>query len=58
MIDLADFKRQYLDHEIDFSEGGEAPDFNEWVKALENDPEYLEKREQELDEELGKDRIF
>ncbi len=34
------------------------PDFNQWVKALENDPEYLEKNELRLDKELGKDRLI
>ena len=29
------------------------PDYNAWVKALENDPQYLKKREQEL-----KDLVF
>jgi len=33
-------------------------DFNAWKDALEADPEYLKKREAELDESLGKDRIF
>ncbi len=40
------------------SDSPEYPDFNDWVKALENDPEYLEKNELRLDEELGKDRLI
>jgi len=34
------------------------PNFNGWVKALEKDPEFIEKTEKRLDDELGKDRLI
>ncbi len=34
------------------------PDFNQWVVELEKDPDYLEKAEKRLDDELGNDRLF
>ena len=34
------------------------PDYNGWVKALDNDPDYIGKVEKQLDNELGKDRLF
>ncbi len=34
------------------------PDFNAWMKVVEKDKDYLAKREKELDDELGKDRLF
>ena len=43
---------------IDGEDCDHYPDFNEWVKALEQDPDYIAKQEKRLDDELGKDRIF
>ena len=37
---------------------GVYPDFNTWVEALENDPDYIKKVEKRLDIELGVDRVF
>ncbi len=34
------------------------PDFNGWIKALEADPDYIQKVEKQLDKELGVNRIF
>ena len=34
------------------------PEFNAWKDALEKDKDYLEKREKELDDELGRDRLL
>jgi hypothetical protein len=34
------------------------PDFNKWVEELEKNPDYIEQVEKNLDEELGKNRIF
>ncbi len=34
------------------------PDFNAWMKAVDENKDYLVKREKELDEELGSDRII
>jgi len=45
--------------EDDYAPESELPvNFNAWKDALEADPDYLKKREAELDRELGKDRIF
>ncbi len=32
--------------------------FNDWVRELEEDTDYLAKVEKRLDDELGKDRLF
>ncbi len=45
--------RRYLAPEVTLP-----PDFNAWMKAVEKDKDYLAKREKELDDELGKDRLF
>ena len=34
------------------------PDFNEWQKHLDADPNYIKKHEAALDKELGVNRLF
>ena len=48
----------YKSEDIDGELCDSYPDYNEWVKALEGDPDYIAKVEKQLDRELGKDRLF
>jgi len=33
-------------------------DYNEWMKEVDKDKDYIAKWEKKLDDELGKDRLF
>lgn len=53
-----DNEQFYKDMGIDGEPCDSYPDFNAWVKALEADPDFIEKEQKRLDKELGKSRPF